>query len=37
LSCSYLGLCLGNQELIDSKLIRRPGASDLDWLGDIDC
>lgn len=31
-TCSHLGLCLENQQLIDSKLIRRPGASDLDWL-----
>ena len=31
-SCSHLGLCLGNQQLIDSKLVRRPGASDLDWI-----
>jgi hypothetical protein len=28
-SCAHLGLCLGNQPLIDSKLIRQPGASDL--------
>ena len=34
-SCSHLGLCLGNQQLIDSKLIRRPGASDLDWLDEL--
>jgi hypothetical protein len=34
-SCSHLGLCLENQELIDSKLIRRPGASDLDWLDEL--
>jgi len=34
--CSYLGLCLGNQPLMDSKLIRRPGASDLDWLDRLD-
>ncbi len=34
-SCSHLGLCLGNQPLIDSKLIRRPGASDLDWLDEL--
>lgn len=34
-SCPQLGLCLGNQELIDSKLIRRPGASDLDWLNEL--
>ena len=35
-SCPHLGLCLGNQQLVDSKLIRRPGASDLDWLNDLD-
>lgn len=35
ISCPQLGLCLGNQELIDSKLIRRPGASDLDWLNEL--
>jgi PD-(D/E)XK nuclease superfamily len=32
MSCSHLGLCLENQQLIDAKLIRRPGASDLDWI-----
>ncbi len=31
-SCAHLGLCLGSQPLVDSKLIRRPGASALDWL-----
>jgi hypothetical protein len=31
-SCSHLGLCLGNQRFVDSKLMRLPGASDLDWL-----
>ena len=35
-SCPHLGLCLGNQELIDSKLVRLPGASDLDWLDQLD-
>jgi PD-(D/E)XK nuclease superfamily len=35
-SCAHLGLCLGNQSLIDSKLIRQPGASDLDWLNVLD-
>jgi hypothetical protein len=34
--CSHLGLCLGNQQLMDSKLIRRPGAMDLDWLDQFD-
>jgi hypothetical protein len=31
-SCSHLGMCLGDQQLMDSRLIRRPGASDLDWI-----
>ncbi len=31
-SCSHLGICLGDQQLLDAKLIRRPGASDLDWI-----
>ena len=35
-SCPHLGLCLNNQPLIDANLIRRPGASDLDWLNDVD-
>jgi hypothetical protein len=35
LSCPHLGLCLDNQALIASKLIRRPGASDLDWLDEL--
>jgi hypothetical protein len=34
-SCPHLGLCLENQALIASKLIRRPGASDLDWLDEL--
>ncbi len=35
-SCPYLGLCLGNQGLVEAKLIRQPGASDLDWLDHLD-
>jgi hypothetical protein len=35
-SCAQLGLCLGDQQLIASKLTRRPGASDLDWLDQLD-
>ena len=35
-SCPYLGLCLGNPQLIEAKLIRQPGASDLDWLDLLD-
>jgi PD-(D/E)XK nuclease superfamily len=34
-SCSHLGLCLGNQKLIEANLIRRQGASDLDWLDEL--
>src|SRR4029077_12579213 len=26
-SCSYLGLCLSKQDLVESRLIRRPGGS----------
>jgi hypothetical protein len=35
MSCSHLGLCLGSQELITTNLIRKPGASTLDWLDDL--
>jgi hypothetical protein len=35
-SCAHLGLCLGNESLVNSKLIRQPGASDLDWLDVLD-
>src|ERR1700722_20130091 len=34
-SCSHLGLCLNNQQLIETSLVRRPGASDLDWLDEL--
>lgn len=34
-SCPHLGLCLGNQRLIDANLIRKAGASDLDWLDEL--
>lgn len=35
-SCAHLGLCLGNQTLIETQLTRQPGASDLDWLEHLD-
>ncbi len=35
LSCCHLGLCLENQALIRAKLIRKPGASELDWLDEL--
>jgi hypothetical protein len=31
-SCAHLGLCLNNEHLVEARLTRRPGASDLDWL-----
>lgn len=31
-SCSHLGLCLGNEDMVDGKLVRQVGASELDWL-----
>jgi hypothetical protein len=34
-SCSQLGLCLDNPQLVEAKLIRRPGASDLDWINEL--
>jgi hypothetical protein len=34
--CPHLGLCLGDRQMVDSRLIRRPGATDLDWLDTFD-
>lgn len=34
-SCPHLGLCLNDQRKINVNLIRRPGASDLDWLDEL--
>jgi PD-(D/E)XK nuclease superfamily len=34
-SCSHLGLCLDDQKLIDSSLIRAAGATDLAWLDEL--
>ena len=35
-SCAHLGHCLGSEQLVEAKLIRRPGASDLDWLDQLE-
>jgi PD-(D/E)XK nuclease superfamily len=35
-SCAHLGLCLGDPQLVAANLIRQPGASDLDWLNQLD-
>jgi hypothetical protein len=34
-SCPHLGLCLGNHQLIETNLIRKAGASELDWLDEL--
>jgi hypothetical protein len=34
-SCPHLGLCLDDQKLINSSLIRTAGASDLAWLDEL--
>jgi PD-(D/E)XK nuclease superfamily len=34
-SCPYVGLCLGQQELADAVLVRRPGAESLGWLDEL--
>ncbi|MGA9784956.1 MAG: tyrosine-type recombinase/integrase [Candidatus Sulfotelmatobacter sp.] len=34
-SCPYVGLCLGNQQMADASLVRRPGADSLDWLDEL--
>jgi hypothetical protein len=35
ISCSHLGLCLNNEQLVAANLIRKPGASDLDWVDEL--
>jgi hypothetical protein len=35
MSCSHLGLCLGDQKLVEATLIRAPGANDLAWLDQL--
>ncbi len=34
-SCPYVGLCLGQKELAEVALVRRPGAEDLGWLDEL--
>lgn len=35
-SCPYLGLCIGDQNLVENKLVRRPGAIELAWLDELE-
>ena len=34
-SCAYVGLCLGNKDLAETRLIRRPGAEDFGWIDEL--
>lgn len=34
-SCSHIGLCLKNQQLIGTRLVRSPGGEDLAWLDEL--
>src|SRR5229473_2521339 len=34
-SCPYVGFCLGKQAMADARLVRRPGAENLDWLDEL--
>lgn len=34
-SCSHLGLCLKNEQLVAANLVRKPEASSLDWLDEL--
>ena len=34
-SCPYVGLCLGQPKLVETGLIRRPGAEQLGWLDEL--
>lgn len=34
-TCPYVGLCLGQQEIVDLSLVRRPGAEDFGWLDEL--
>ena len=35
LGCAHLGLCLNDERLIETNLVRKAGASDLDWLDEL--
>jgi len=35
LGCAHLGLCLNDKQLIEANLVRKAGASDLDWLDEL--
>jgi CRISPR/Cas system-associated exonuclease Cas4 (RecB family) len=34
-TCPYVGFCLGQQDIAEAALVRRPGAEDLGWLDEL--
>ena len=34
-TCPYVGLCLDKQEMVQTALVRRPGAENLGWLDEL--
>ena len=34
-TCSHIGLCLNNEHLVETNLIRNAGANELDWLDEL--
>lgn len=34
-TCPYVGLCLGKQQMVETALVRRPGAENLGWLDEL--
>jgi CRISPR/Cas system-associated exonuclease Cas4 (RecB family) len=34
-TCPYVGLCLGQQPIVDVRLVQRPGAKDFGWLDEL--
>ena len=36
-TCPYIGLCLEKPHLVESALVRRPGAEHLDWINELAC
>jgi CRISPR/Cas system-associated exonuclease Cas4 (RecB family) len=34
-SCPYVGICLGQQPLVNATLVRKPGAEHLGWLDEL--
>ena len=34
-NCPYVGLCLGNPLMAETRLVRRPGAENLGWLDEL--